>query len=223
MNPRVQPGIDDIRRQVRQQGHDGADQGDGDYHRVIAGKNGIKGYPAQTGNAEDDFGQISSAKDHSAQIEHDYGHNRQDGIAEDMLADDDPLRQSFGPGSPHEFLVQIVQGRRPGIARIAGHHSGTQGYYRQDQRLQIGQGKYGQTGIIIAFKPAQLHREYQYQHYAEPEMGNGNTDQGEESSQIIDLGILLDSGIDADQDAQNRRKNHSQKDKLEGINPVPFD
>src|SRR3972149_478610 len=101
-DPGVKPGINNFRSQVSQEYHQRANQGDGDDHRVIVGKDSIKRNPAQPGNTEDNLGEVSPPEDYPAQIEHDNRDHRQDSVAQDMLADDQPFRQSLGAGRLHE-------------------------------------------------------------------------------------------------------------------------
>ncbi len=44
--------------------------------RVVISKDGIKGYPSQSGYAEDNLGQVGSTKDNTAQVEHYYRNDR---------------------------------------------------------------------------------------------------------------------------------------------------
>ncbi|GAI42579.1 unnamed protein product, partial [marine sediment metagenome] len=70
----------------------------------------VKGYPSQSGYAEDNLSQIGSTEDDPAQVEHYYGNDGQDSVSKNVLTNYNPLGQPLSPGCPNKILSQIIQG-----------------------------------------------------------------------------------------------------------------
>src|SRR4030065_623554 len=67
------------------------------------------------------------------------------------------------------------------------------------------------------WKPAQLEREENHEHQAQPEDGQGGAEEGEEHAQVVEFGILFHPCDDAGRHSQNRCDQNAGKGKYKGI------
>src|SRR3990172_12927202 len=130
-NTRVHDAVDNVRGKVCDDKGEGNDQRDGHKHWIVPRTDGIEGQRADPGYTVEAFDDKRPLNQRT-QREHDYGRHGDEGVTQDVPANDEPLRQALGSRGAHVVLPYHLQ---RGGAHHAGHASGaskSERHRRQD-------------------------------------------------------------------------------------------
>ena len=193
-NARVEKPVADVHQQVGQGVGAGHEHGQGYDHRIIPREKALHAQSADAGDAEDglrDEGACHQAAHHQTQD----GEDGDEGIAQDVAKDDQPLRQPLGPGGAHVVLPHHLQHAGPRLAGedgdgAGGEHDGRHNNAPAEDALPASGGK-----------EAEAKGQEPHQDGGDDEGGEGDARHHPGDGEVIQPRVPLQGGDHAQRDA----------------------
>ena len=179
--------------------HESDPENDGLYGLEVTVGDGLYDHVAQTRPGKYDFYDSGTAEER-AEGQTEKGDQREEGIRQDFTPEDVAFREAAGTCAHDVVLMQFFQHRGTDLAGVFRRHDDAQGAHWEDQIFEGNR-------TADDREEGQLQSEGPKEHKAHPEVRDGDTGEGAAADEIVKPCILLDRGINAERNGEDKHEN----------------
>src|SRR5690625_161697 len=227
-HPGVEEAVGQVDQQVDQHEQEREHQDRALDDGEVAGVDRLDDEAADAGPGEHDLGHHGTAEQRS-ELYADDGDDRQQGVAESMLVNDDVVAQAFGAGGAHVVTVEHFQQAGTHQARHQRQDRGAEGKRRQQQVTQVvpqsleaalgeqhAQALEERGAAAEQRQPADVQSHGTEQYQRQPEVWQRHAQQRHEHAAEVDPAVAVGGGQYTERDAQDDGQHQRGDRQLDG-------
>ncbi len=211
----IQVGVEEVDEQVGRHDHGGKEEVDPGDQRVVPVGKRIDHQPSQARDGKHLLHDHRAA-DEDRQLQTDERHHRDQRVLDGVPEDDQALSESLGPGCTDVILPEHLQHHRAGHAHRARCQIGPQDQTRSDEHTEVGEGVVANASEPQRRRPAPPDPWKDEDDRGQPEVGRGQSEDGEGAAHVVAQGVLLDCRVNPDGHSDQQTDEDRHQTQLDG-------